>query len=51
MIGVYAPMISEKPSRDTPAYKADKNAFACITGMGEDQFFEEVIAALKSVGK
>lgn len=27
------------------------NAFACITGMGEDQFFEEVIAALKSVGK
>ena len=96
MIGVYAPMISEKPSRDTPAYKADKNAFAgftlkinamikmingttiadpklsmiafknspdgdytiptvnafaCITGMGEDQFFEDVVAALKSVGK
>ena len=31
MIGVYAPMISEKPSRDTPAYKADKNAFAGFT--------------------
>ena len=27
------------------------NAFACITGMGEDQFFEDVVAALKSVGK
>ena len=27
------------------------NAFACITGMGEDKFFEDVIKALKSVGK
>lgn len=27
------------------------NAFACITGMGEDKFFEDVVAALKSVGK
>lgn len=27
------------------------NAFACITGIGEDQFFDQVEEALKSVGK
>lgn len=27
------------------------NAFACITGMGEDKFFEDFINALESVGK
>jgi PTS system galactitol-specific IIB component len=27
------------------------NAFACLTGMGEDQFFDQVVDALKSVGK
>ena len=26
-------------------------AFACITGIGEDQFFDQVEEALKSVGK
>lgn len=27
------------------------NAFACITGIGEDQFIDEVVSALQSVGK
>ena len=27
------------------------NAFACIIGVGEEQFFEDVIKALNSVGK
>lgn len=27
------------------------NAFACITGIGEDQFIDQVADALKSVGK
>jgi len=27
------------------------NAFACLIGMGEDQFFDEVVAALKAAGK
>lgn len=27
------------------------NAFACIIGMGEEQFYEDVMKALKSVGK
>ncbi len=27
------------------------NAFACIIGMGEDKFFDDVEVALKSVGK
>lgn len=27
------------------------NAFACIIGMGEEQFFDQVVDALKSVGK
>jgi PTS system galactitol-specific IIB component len=27
------------------------NAFACLTGMGEDQFFDQVVDALKSVGR
>lgn len=27
------------------------NAFACVIGMGEDKFFDDVVAALKSVGK
>jgi hypothetical protein len=31
MIGVYAPIINEKPSSETPAYNADKNAFAGFT--------------------
>lgn len=40
----------------SPLPKADYgiptiNAFACITGMGEDKFFEDVVKALKSVGK
>ncbi|MDX8418139.1 PTS sugar transporter subunit IIB [Absicoccus intestinalis] len=27
------------------------NAFACITGIGEDKFFDDMVQALKSVGK
>ena len=27
------------------------NAFACITGMGEDEFFNQIVEALRSVGK
>ena len=27
------------------------NAFACITGMGEDKFFEDFANALESIGK
>lgn len=27
------------------------NAFACVTGMGEDQFFDNILTALKSIGK
>lgn len=27
------------------------NAFACITGIGEDQFIEQVVEAIKSIGK
>lgn len=27
------------------------NAFACLIGMGEDQFFDDVVAALKASGK
>lgn len=27
------------------------NAFSCITGIGEDKFFDDVVEALKSVGK
>ena len=27
------------------------NAFACITGMGEEEFFDQIVEALKSVGK
>ena len=27
------------------------NAFACITGMGEDKFFEDFLKALQSIGK
>lgn len=27
------------------------NAFACITGIGEEEFFDQVVEALKSVGK
>lgn len=27
------------------------NAFACITGMGEDKFFKDFMDALKSIGK
>lgn len=27
------------------------NAFACITGMGEDKFFEDFLKALEALGK
>lgn len=27
------------------------NAFACMTGIGEDKFFADVVAALQGVGK
>ena len=27
------------------------NDFACVTGIGEDKFLDDVVAALKSVGK
>ncbi|MGI6109048.1 MAG: PTS sugar transporter subunit IIB [Eubacteriaceae bacterium] len=40
----------------SPLPKADYgipcvNAFACVTGMGEDKFFDDIVEALKSVGK
>lgn len=27
------------------------NAFACVTGIGEDEFINQVVEALKSIGK